>query len=747
MTVNEKKTRNSKDRKAIDFDLLVVTESLGYKTYRKNRRNSWSREEDTKLKQLINSAFIELGFPGGIADISSIQESERVCKNISWEHIANLFNDPTRKPKDLRKRWTASLDPNLKKGKWTPEEDRQLLKAYEKHGSHWQSVSENIAGRTEDQCAKRYIEVLGPSTEGRLRKWTLEEDLSLVNKVKKYGTKWRRISSEMEFRPSLTCRNRWRKIITSVVRNKASPEITEAVKGDQDVPLLDKKPKTAEEAQIEPDSEDEEQEGGSSYEDSGRDGRSLDVMHREENGVNKGKNQNYDSSGSVASFAPESEVREPIILNEGRFKEIPNTSTARETSPQKVFDGGQPQTDKTGTFPNVLESLPALSKVCSQNETSAKSDSIEEKAKSNEDRARTELGKGATRHHKHRSHMEWKFILKDGEELSVSSGVISNSELVKELIEQAKKHSLKISIHQHIHNHYNAPQDFNGEHQRAPSIVPEGYSNFHTNSSSPSSGDSSKDFLYGSNGPVKSSCPDGYHDFLSASPNYNVFGLEPFTQLDSSTSGLYNQRPSQYVPPSYAPYGVRPDVPNSTRSTDELQDISRNRVSHFNYLPPTLKPQLESSNSTKASDLNILLNPSPTNGIGKKSKKRKRRHASGKSGGNTPGSSYQGSSQTSPTGSNSKIINPTDYPKSASSFNDDEGLDFWENLRSLADQPISSQKEERQSSNPFTDENRDLIYGLFNTNNHGMDAEALKKTGARTPFPLDDDTFIPFNPS
>lgn len=743
MTVNEKKTRNSKVKKAIDFDLLVVTESLGYKTYRKNRRNSWSREEDNKLKQLINDAFIELGYLGGIADITSIQESESACKNISWEHIANLFNDPARKPKDLRKRWTASLDPNLKKGKWTPEEDKQLLKAYEKHGSHWQSVSENIAGRTEDQCAKRYIEVLGPSTEGRLRKWTLEEDLHLVNKVKKYGTKWRRISSEMEFRPSLTCRNRWRKIITSVVRNKASPEIIEAVKGDQNVPLSNDNSNMVEEVHEEQDSEDEEQEGGYSNEDSGKNENIPEsIVHRDE-GVGEGKR--HRKYHSAASFAAESETHEPVLLHEGQFSQIPDDSL-KETAEEAGYKNVPSHPDKSNAFPDVLEPLPHLSKIGSGDDTTAKYDTIEEQQKYKDGSTKPEIRQRPSKQHmQHRSQMEWKFILKDGEELSVSSGVISNSELVKELIDQAKKHSLKISIHQHIHNHYSAPQELGSELHHTSSVIPEAYSNFHTNSSSPSSGDSSKDFLTGTNGPGKSNYPDSYHDFFSASPNYNVFGLEPFSQLDGPTSGLYPQRSAQYVPQNFS-YAVRPEVQGSNRSADELQDISRHRVSHFNYLPPTLKPQLESSNSTKASDLNILLNPSPSSSGGKKSKRRKKRTAHGRSSGNTPNSSYQGSSQTSPEGCNSRQINPIDYAKSASSFNDDEGLDFWENLRSLAGQPASSQKEMRQPGNLFHDENGDLIYGLF-TESDGVEAEKLKKTNTSASFPLDDDTFIPFNPS
>ncbi|AEY97981.1 FAFR297Wp [Eremothecium gossypii FDAG1] len=218
---------------------LDVTESLGYQTHRRGIRKPWSKEDDDVLRNAVHQSLLELGYPEGIESIRTIRESQEVCKQIPWEKVVLYFDTKVRKPKDVRKRWTSSLDPNLKKGRWTPEEDRLLLESYQRHGPQWLKVSQELAGRTEDQCAKRYIEVLDPSTKDRLREWTMEEDLALISKVKMYGTKWRQISSEMESRPSLTCRNRWRKIITMVIRGKASETIIQAVESGSE--MLSKK--------------------------------------------------------------------------------------------------------------------------------------------------------------------------------------------------------------------------------------------------------------------------------------------------------------------------------------------------------------------------------------------------------------------------------------------------------------------------------------------------------------------------
>ncbi|KAI5967863.1 BAS1 [Candida margitis] len=214
MNQDDSKNVNHSKKRVVPIDPLEVTESLGFQTYRKGARKPWTREEDSELANLVSTKLKQNG------DIELID----------WEKIADKMSpDGSRKSKDCRKRWSNSLDPALRKGKWTPEEDELLVKAFQKFGSAWLKVAQEIKGRTDDQCAKRYVEVLDPKTKDRLKPWTEEEDLLLIKQVKLYGTKWRTICSAFESRPSLTCRNRWRKLVTEVVRGKASPKIKEEV--------------------------------------------------------------------------------------------------------------------------------------------------------------------------------------------------------------------------------------------------------------------------------------------------------------------------------------------------------------------------------------------------------------------------------------------------------------------------------------------------------------------------------------
>ncbi|CCF59423.1 hypothetical protein KAFR_0H00130 [Kazachstania africana CBS 2517] len=650
---SDKRLKKARSKKFDSFDLLDITESLGYQTHRKAGRNSWNKEDDQQLIDLVNSALIEMNYTNGLSDIKSIQESIEISKKISWENLASKFENSLRTGKDLRKRWTGSLDPNLKKGRWTKEEDELLVKAYEKHGSHWLSVSMEIAGRTEDQCAKRYIEVLGPTSKGRLREWTVEEDLALISKVKKYGTKWRKISSEMTFRPSLTCRNRWRKIITLVVRNRASEEITKAVKENKNIDLTKMNPIPSSKS-------------------------ASALSDFTDNGAASGTTSNnslvlnsFDTPqliGTSSSHPSLAGFNDPLRRNKLIQSNVSNSRSASpsfeiaETSQQKSAEQRQKN------FASPLSSL--------ENTGRPKQDSVS---------VDTET--------------EWKFILKDGKGLSISNGRISNSELVTELLEQAKKYSLKISVHQHIHNHY-------GPHINANSNISRSMSTENVRTSVASASSIASSTTNGQNTPNSMAnnmkneftAPFERTDFVAKNQyghvqNSTKFSFSPNTQVPNSTGSTPNlfypnlsNNADNNIPINISQSAIDASASASTGTTNSFntllhavgnggtelpKEIEPNRLSHFNYLPPTIKPQLESSDISKSAHLSRILNPSPNNHI------------------QSPLSGV--SSNVSTSGSKSSLRKRKKRKKNKESQHssykieeEQDGVDFWETLSKLS---------------------------------------------------------------
>ncbi|KAG0308497.1 hypothetical protein BGZ98_007766 [Dissophora globulifera] len=133
-------------------------------------------------------------------------------KTEKWAKIAACV--PGRTNKNCRKRWFHSLDPSLRKGGWTEEEDHLLRTGVQKFRGQWSKIAERIQGRTDDQCAKRWRESLDPEIDRAA--WTPEDDMLLLRKFEEFGTQWQRIALSFPGRPGLHCRNRWRKIQRSL---------------------------------------------------------------------------------------------------------------------------------------------------------------------------------------------------------------------------------------------------------------------------------------------------------------------------------------------------------------------------------------------------------------------------------------------------------------------------------------------------------------------------------------------------
>ncbi|NWX24516.1 SNPC4 protein, partial [Aegotheles bennettii] len=165
-----------------------------YQVYNKDlKRKEWTRDEDQMLLELV--------------------QEMRVGSHIPYKKIAYYMEG--RDSAQLIYRWTKSVDPSLKKGPWTPEEDAMLLAAVKKYGERdWYKIRTEVPGRSDAQCRDRYLKAL--HCDVKKGKWSLGEEEQLIELVQKHGLgHWSKIASELPHRTGSQCLSKWKLMIGS----------------------------------------------------------------------------------------------------------------------------------------------------------------------------------------------------------------------------------------------------------------------------------------------------------------------------------------------------------------------------------------------------------------------------------------------------------------------------------------------------------------------------------------------------
>ncbi|XP_057859399.1 uncharacterized protein LOC131068221 [Cryptomeria japonica] len=159
---------------------------------------SWTKEEDEKLKKTVQM----------------YEESD-------WKKITACIVGKT----DVQcfQRWQKVLNPNLVKGYWTKEEDEKLTELVEMFGTkRWAAVARSIPGRIGKQCRERWYNHLDPSIKKGA--WTKEEERILARSHLKLGNKWAVISKLLPGRSENAVKNHWNTSLKRKAARKSSEE-------------------------------------------------------------------------------------------------------------------------------------------------------------------------------------------------------------------------------------------------------------------------------------------------------------------------------------------------------------------------------------------------------------------------------------------------------------------------------------------------------------------------------------------
>lgn len=151
------------------------------------RMHVWSPESDERLLNAVRIYGTEnwsigkphLKSPYCVLIIGALQ----VARMVSEDVTAN----------QCQGRYSRTLDPDLRRGPWSGDEDARLRRAVEVYGHQWTEISLFVPNRSSDQCRDRWQEGLCP-TVSRV-KWVEAEDKALLGAIERIGEgRWKEIS-------------------------------------------------------------------------------------------------------------------------------------------------------------------------------------------------------------------------------------------------------------------------------------------------------------------------------------------------------------------------------------------------------------------------------------------------------------------------------------------------------------------------------------------------------------------------
>mmetsp|Transcript_1704 Transcript_1704/g.2213 ORF Transcript_1704/g.2213 Transcript_1704/m.2213 type:complete len:350 (+) Transcript_1704:104-1153(+) len=151
----------------------------------------WTRMEDATIKKFIEE-----------------NPDDLEMNALFWEKVAKACHTG-RSAKACEERWNQVLSRGLYKGRFSEEEDETIRKLAQDDGnkSDWRFIASQVSGRTAKQCRERWQNSLDPTL--KQGEWSQDEDALLRAAHDRFGNAWGQVVRALPGRSQNMAKNRW----------------------------------------------------------------------------------------------------------------------------------------------------------------------------------------------------------------------------------------------------------------------------------------------------------------------------------------------------------------------------------------------------------------------------------------------------------------------------------------------------------------------------------------------------------
>lgn len=121
---------------------------------RENTSNQSTDRSDKTDKDSLTNAASTLRQKWSTTEDNLLNELVKLHGTNYWPSIAQLL--PGRNGKQCRERWMYHLNPDIKKGSWSEEEDHTIVEMHKVLGTQWAKIAKVLPGRSDGNVKNRF---------------------------------------------------------------------------------------------------------------------------------------------------------------------------------------------------------------------------------------------------------------------------------------------------------------------------------------------------------------------------------------------------------------------------------------------------------------------------------------------------------------------------------------------------------------------------------------------------------------